>query len=145
MFAKTTIIRLSLGACLMSGLLSAQANAAEIVRVGPIARGPIVRPIERVEPVGPIVRPIERVELVLPVGPILPDSPIVRPIERLDPVQRRDPGLVDFDPADRPVGSPLARTIEARGPWCADDADEGESGVERLGRFDRDLVPPDFV
>ena len=67
------------------------------------------------------------------------------PLERLDPVQRRDPGLGDFDAADRPVGSPLARTFEARGPGRADDSDEGEPGVERRGRFDRDLVSPDFV
>jgi hypothetical protein len=70
----------------MSGLLSAKANAAEFVRVGPIVRSPIVRPIERLEPVlpvGPIVRPIER---VVPVGPILPVGPIVRPIVRLEPV-----------------------------------------------------------
>ena len=43
------------------------------------------------------------------------------PLERLDPVQRRDPGLVDLDPADRPVGPPLARTFEPRRPGRADD------------------------
>ena len=65
------------------------------------------------------------------------------PLERLDPIQRRDPGLEDLDAADRPVGSPLARTFEARRPGRADDADEREAGVERSGRFDRDLVSPD--
>ena len=67
------------------------------------------------------------------------------PLERLDPVQRRDPGLGDLDAADRAVRSPLARTFEARRPGRADDADEREAGVERSGRFDRDLVTPDFV
>src|ERR1700733_3555366 len=67
------------------------------------------------------------------------------PLERLDPVQRRDPGLGDLDAADRPVNAPLPRTIETRSPWRADDSDEGEAGVERLGRFDRDLVSPDFA
>src|ERR1700722_13080998 len=67
------------------------------------------------------------------------------PLERLDPVQRRDPGLGDLDAADRPVNAPLPRTIETRSPWRTDDSDEGEAGVERLGRLDRDLVSPDFA
>ena len=67
------------------------------------------------------------------------------PLVGLDPVQRRDPGFGDLDAADRPVGSPLARTIEPRRPGRADDADEREPGVERRGRFDRDFVTPDFV
>jgi hypothetical protein len=67
------------------------------------------------------------------------------PLVRLDPIQRRDPGLGDFDAADGAVGSPLARTIETRDPWRADDSDEGDPGIERRGRFDRDLVSPDFV
>ena len=67
------------------------------------------------------------------------------PLERLDPVERRDPRLGDFNAADRAVRSPLARALEARGPSRADDSDEREPGVERPGRFDRNLVLPDFV
>jgi hypothetical protein len=67
------------------------------------------------------------------------------PLVRLDPVQRRDPGLSDLDAADRSVGSPLARAFEPRGPGRADQSDEREAGVERGGRFDRDLVTPNFV
>ena len=62
------------------------------------------------------------------------------PLERFDPVERCDPRLVDFNPADRPVGSPLPGTVEARRPRRSDHADEGKAGVERLGRFDRDFV-----
>ena len=66
------------------------------------------------------------------------------PLEGLDPLQRRDPGLDDFDTADRPVRAALARAFEARGPGRVDDADERDAGVERPGRFDRDLVSAGF-
>ena len=69
---------------------------------------------------------------------------LVQPIEDLDPLigldpRALDPGLGDFEAADRPVHPPLPGALEPRGRRI-NDSDEGEPGIEQRRRVDRDLV-----
>ena len=67
------------------------------------------------------------------------------PLECLQPLQRRDPGREQLDPAHRPVRPPLPRRCQPRGPRRVDAADEHQPRIARGRPLDRHLVSPDLA
>src|ERR1700676_1977705 len=63
----------------------------------------------------------------------------------IDSLQRRHPGLENFEPAHRTVMTALPRRLQTRGPRRADAADEHQPSVARRRHLDGDFPFADFT